>query len=270
MQTVLFLLFCVVSVWAVPARNGAQRIVGGEVTTIDQHPYMAAMLVYVSSANAYLQSCGGAILNERTILSAGHCYVSMREPLIPDPSIWRVRVGSSFSQSGGSVHNVAQIFNYPEYHPQQLDHDISVIHLASSIVFNANAQAAKIPAPNYILADNEPIWAVGWGINSWIGGVPSEQLKHVQLHVANQETCKQQNHMYVITDTMICFGADGPGKGTCQQDSGGPNIHRVGNDNVVVGVTAFGYRCGEANQYPDVAIRVTEYFDWILENAFTG
>ncbi|KAJ2948063.1 hypothetical protein O0L34_g9860 [Tuta absoluta] len=266
MRTVLVLVFFVASVWAVPTRNGSQRIVGGEFTTIDQHPYIAAMLRYDSWANAYSQSCGGTILNERTILSAAHCYLS-----VTNPNNWRVRVGSTFRHSGGFVHNVALIINYPEYDHREYDHDISVIHLATSIVFNELAQLAQIPAPSYILPDNAPIWSVGWGQTSY-NGVASDQLKHVQLYVTNQEVCKNklESQKMFITDTMLCFSANEPGHGTCQQDSGGPNIHRVGENNVIVGVTAFGVRCGEADQYPDVTIRVTEYFDWILDNAFTG
>ncbi|KAI5634522.1 trypsin domain-containing protein [Phthorimaea operculella] len=264
MRTFWILLFFVASVFAVPERNGAERIVGGEVTTIDQHPYIAAMLRLNTLANEFLQSCAGTILNERTILSAAHCYVTE-----PNPNNWRVRVGSTFRHSGGFVHNVARIFNHPQYDPQGFDHDISVLHLASSIVFNALAQPAQIPAPNYILADNEPIWSSGWGQTSY-NGVASDQLKHLQLYVTNQGVCKQIHTSVPITDTMLCFSAYGPGQGTCQQDSGGPNVHRFGNNNVVVGVTAFGVRCGEADQWPDVTMRVTEYFDWILENAYTG
>ncbi|KAJ2948065.1 hypothetical protein O0L34_g9862 [Tuta absoluta] len=264
MRTVLVLVLFAASVWAVPRRNGSQRIVGGEVTTIAQHPYIAAMLRYNPNTNEFFQNCGGTILNERTILSAAHCFTSE-----PNTNNWRVRVGSSFRHSGGFVHNVARIFVYPEYDPKEYDHDISIIHLATSIVFNELAQLAQIPAPSYILPDNEPIWSIGWGQTSY-QGVASDQLKHVQLYVTNQEVCKNILNDLPISDTMLCFSATIPGQGTCQQDSGGPNIHRVGENNVIVGITAFGKRCGEADQYPDVTIRVTEYFDWILDNAFTG
>ena len=46
-------------------RNG--RIVGGRDATIEEFPFMAAMLWQGGS------NCGGSILNANTILSAAHC-----------------------------------------------------------------------------------------------------------------------------------------------------------------------------------------------------
>ncbi|KAI5645001.1 trypsin domain-containing protein [Phthorimaea operculella] len=265
MQTFLVLLVSLTSVLAGPTRNGPQRIVGGDLTTIDQHPYIAAMLVMRSSNPInFQQSCGGTILNQRTILSAAHCYSYQNN----DPSIWRIRVGSSFSNSGGVVHNVARIINFPQYDPDGFDHDISVIHLATSVVYNNLVQAAHIPGPNYVLPENTVIWSSGYGQTAF-QGVASVQLKHVQLRVDNQEACAR-SYPSVLTPTMLCLRAASAGHGTCQQDSGGPNIHRSGGNNVVVGVTAFGNGCGEADVDPDVTARVSSYSIWIQENQFVS
>lgn len=44
------------------------RIVGGENTTIEEHPYM------VSVEQTGSHCCGGSILTNRYILSAAHCF----------------------------------------------------------------------------------------------------------------------------------------------------------------------------------------------------
>ncbi|KAI5645000.1 trypsin domain-containing protein [Phthorimaea operculella] len=267
MQTVVVLLISIVSaLGAVPGRNGEQRVVGGEVTTIDKHPYMAALLSR-AYFGMFLQSCGGTILNERTILTAAHCFDFGNN----DPDRWRVRVGSSFRHFGGFVHNVARIIRYPEYNTSSSwDYDIAVLHLASSMVFNDVVQPALIAGANYIPPDHDPVWASGWGA-TWEDGFSSPQLKHVELRVANQQVCEQFFSEGIITANMICVGADKPGQGTCIGDSGGPNIHHMGTNNVVVGVTSFLQgSCGEADLVPTVSTRVSRFSDWILANQFLG
>ncbi|KAI5645002.1 trypsin domain-containing protein [Phthorimaea operculella] len=245
---------------AAAQQNG--RITGGELTTIDQYPFAAAMLVDFSGIG-FRQSCGGSILNEKNILSAAHCFSPAG--VNDNPSIWRVRVGSTFSTSGGIVHSVQNIVNHPEYNVLPFNADVSVIHLSTRITFNALAQQVAIAGPSYIPADNDPIMAVGWGQTTF-QGVASEQLKRVQVWVVNQEVCREA-YSELLTDTMLCAGANALGQGVCQQDSGGPQVHTDPQGNfVLVGITAFGDPCGQTTN-PAVTARVSSYSEWILANA---
>ncbi|KAI5635434.1 trypsin domain-containing protein [Phthorimaea operculella] len=256
MRVVLVLFISVASVLAGPTRYGGQKIIGGEVTTIDLYPYAAAM-IYEFFPQTFGLNCGGAILNEKSILSAAHCYSEKT-----DPSRWRVRVGSSFASSGGQVHNVVLLINHPDYYqsPYQLVHDVAVIHLQTFITFNALVRQALIAGPNYVLETDDPIQSIGWGMT---GEGFSEQLKHVQNHVFSREVCQQTYQGLTITDEMLCVGSDND-EGICTGDSGGPNIH---ND-VVVGVTSFGTpACAQAGK-PSVTARVSSYVPWILDNVF--
>ncbi|KAI5644995.1 trypsin domain-containing protein [Phthorimaea operculella] len=258
MLVVLVLLISSTSVLAGPARHGGQRIIGGEVTTIDQYPYAAAML-FEFGPNVFGQNCGGAILNERSILSAAHCYSNDKT----DPSRWRIRVGSTFASSGGQVHSALLLINHPQYNPSTFDNDIAVVHLATFMTFSALVRQAQIAGPNYVLETNDPIWSIGWGVVD--GGMQSEQLKHVQKRVFSRLTCQITYPFTRITDTMLCVGSDND-EGTCTGDSGGPNMH---ND-VIVGVTAFGTPiCGQAGR-PSVTARVSSYVAWIQDNVYTN
>ncbi|KAJ8735779.1 hypothetical protein PYW07_007399 [Mythimna separata] len=182
MQVLVVLSLSLIAVSAVPANP--QRIVGGALTTVDQYPTIAALL-YSYFGTSYSQACGGTIITHRAILTAGHC------PSGDSILKWRVRVGSSFANSGGLVHTVIGIFVHPNYNPRTIDNDVAILRTTATIVFGSVVQPAPIAGVNYNLRDNDTVIAAGWGTTS-SGGYPSEQLRHVQLWVINQSICRSR------------------------------------------------------------------------------
>ncbi|KAI8438838.1 hypothetical protein MSG28_011191 [Choristoneura fumiferana] len=252
MRAALLLLALGLAVVAAAPRN-PQRIVGGEVTSIEQYPYGAACM-YSWNLLTYHQSCGGAILNARAILSAAHCFIG------DTPPRWRVRVGSTLANSGGVVHSLSDIFNHPEYSGSTYDNDIAILHLATVITFNNQAQPASIAAPSYNLPDNDSVWAIGWGTTS-PGGVQSEQLRHVEVWVVNQAVCRARYAELglTITNQMLCSGwLDVGGRDQCQGDSGGPLFH----NNIIVGVCSWGQSSLPEKQQRIVGGSVTTIEQW--------
>ncbi|XP_059051221.1 trypsin CFT-1-like [Achroia grisella] len=255
MRSIFVCLTIIAAVAAVP-RN-PQRIVGGSVTTINTYPEIASLL-YSWNGVSFSQSCGGSILNYRSVLSAAHCFIG-------DPANrWRVRVGSTYANSGGIIHNVAAILNHPYYNSYNADSDISILRTVSNIVYSNVIQPASIASANYNLADNQIVWAAGWGAISY-GGPGSEQLRHVQIWTINQVTCRNRYSELglVVTDNMLCSGwLDVGGRDQCQGDSGGPLYH----NRVVVGVCSWGVQCA-LPRYPGVNARVSRFTAWIQGNA---
>ncbi|KAH9644582.1 hypothetical protein HF086_009157 [Spodoptera exigua] len=256
MRVLAILALCLAAVAAVPSRS--QRIVGGSVTTIDQYPTIASLL-YTRDWSSYWQNCGGTILNNRSILTAAHCTVG------DAVGRWRIRVGSTWANSGGVVHNVAQNIVHPQYNVGAIyNNDIAILRSATTFTFNNNVRAASIAGANYFPADNQAVWAAGWGDTFSGSHAGSEQLRHVQVVVINQNTCRNQYlfTIYSITDNMLCSGWPNGGRDQCQGDSGGPLYH----NGIVVGVCSFGIGCAEA-RYSGVNTRVSRYSSWIAANA---
>lgn len=82
-------------------------------------------------------------------------------------NLFQSRVGSSFASSGGTVHSTRLINVHPQYIPELTSSDIAVIRTLTSITYIPNAVAAgSIAGPNYVIADNQPLWASGWGFTS--------------------------------------------------------------------------------------------------------
>ncbi|CAD0200094.1 unnamed protein product [Chrysodeixis includens] len=242
----------VVAVTAVP--RDPTRIVGGDLTTIDKYPSMAALL-YSQNLLHYGQICGGTIINNRSILSAAHCIIG------PVPTL-RVRIGSSYANSGGEVLLLANTINHPEYSGN--NNDITILRTAVEIRYSDLVQPAPIAGSSYNLLDDEVVWATGWG-RIVQGGPTSEQLRDVQVWTVNHETCRQRYLLNLrrITTDMLCTGWLGVGgRDQCQGDSGGPVYH----NGVVVGVCSFGRGCASP-RFPGVNARVSSYANWIQANA---
>ncbi|XP_026756774.2 trypsin CFT-1-like [Galleria mellonella] len=255
MRSIIVWLTVIAAVAAVP--KNPQRIIGGALTNINNYPEIAALLFSWNGA-AYSQACGGSILNKRSILSAAHCFVG-------DPANrWRVRVGSTNANSGGVVHNVNAIITHGSYNSGTNDNDVSILRLSSNLAYTDVIQPASIAGSSYNLADNQVVYAAGWGATS-VGGSGSEQLRHVQIWTVNHETCRNRYAEigHTLTDNMLCSGwLDVGGRDQCQGDSGGPLYH----NKVVVGVCSWGVQCALA-RYPGVNARISRYATWIQENA---
>ncbi|XP_075982469.1 trypsin, alkaline C-like [Anticarsia gemmatalis] len=250
MRVFILLAACYAAVSAVPFNS--QRIVGGEVTTIDKYPSMVVILQGWDTVNFY-QICGGTILNQRSVLTAAHCF----DP--PTVSWYRARVGSTFAHSGGTLHVVGSFLFHPDYN--YFDHDIALMRTASPIVYSNVVQPAPIAGANYFLGDNEVTWATGWG-TIYLMGPRSEELRHVQFWTINQTICRER-YRGTLGDNFLCVGwLDVGGRDQCHGDSGGPVYHH----GVVVGVSHGGTGCASP-LYPGLNMRVTHYSNWIQANA---
>ncbi|XP_022821673.1 trypsin, alkaline B-like [Spodoptera litura] len=249
-------IFFALFVATASAASNPQRIVGGQLTTIDQYPSISSLL-YSENLVAWFQRCGGIIINNRAILSAAHCFY--RDPI----NRWRIRVGSTFAHSGGVMHAASNVIIHPNFDDRTLDSDICVVHSASAFTFNNNVRAASIAGSNYWVGDYQPVWAAGWG-STFDGGPGSNQLRHVMVLTVNQDICRANYGLVFIqiTENMLCSGWPTGGRDQCDGDSGGPLYH----NGVVVGVCSFGLGCG-LDSLHGVNARVSRFSSWIAANA---
>ncbi|XP_075975708.1 trypsin, alkaline C-like [Anticarsia gemmatalis] len=256
MRALVALALFVAAVSAAP-KTFDNRIIGGSVTTINNYPSIVPLLFSSNWVN-FIQDCGATILNQRSLLTAAHCFHDAKN----DIRRWMFRVGSSFAHSGGVQHYISQIIIHPSYNRPTIDNDVAVLRSSNNINYINNAvQPASIAGSNYNLGDNQVVWAAGWGVTEF--GWPSEQLRHVQVWTINQGVCRQRYGQAAITDNMLCSGwLDVGGRDQCQGDSGGPLYH----NGIVVGVTSWGSGCGNAF-FPGVNARVSRFTSWIQSNA---
>ncbi|XP_075974128.1 trypsin CFT-1-like [Anticarsia gemmatalis] len=276
------------------AKAGSLRIAGGSVTTINNYPSMAVVLGSPDFV-VYRHICGGTILNNRSILTAAHCFTSRSfgfESRLGSPDFVvyrhicggtilnnrsiltaahcftvgddlrrnRFRVGSSWATSGGVVHTASRIIMHPQYTPL-IWNDIAILQTGNAISYNDVVRPGSFAGPNSNIPDDTAVWAAGWGKTGPNDG-NSEQLKHAQLWTMSQAACRQR-WGNVIDDDMICVQAREENTGQCSGDSGGPLYF----NNVVIGVLSFGGNVCGVREDPTVSMRVSRYIHWIQANA---
>ncbi|XP_026739097.1 trypsin, alkaline A-like [Trichoplusia ni] len=252
MKVFVLLAVCCAAVAALPA----ERIAGGAAVPIESHPSAVALL-YTQNWFNYLQSCGGVIINSRSVLTGGVCAKN-------DPANrWRARIGSTFPNHGGEIYLFQTIIVHPEFDLDSLINDVAIMRTNNPIAFSNVASAAAIAGTNYNLGDNTLLTAVGWG-QTMFGG--SEQLRRVEVQIINHSICASRyiTHTGItVTNDMFCSGwLDQGWRDTCRGDEGGPLYH----NNVVYGIFSFNNGCGSAF-FPSVNTRVPAFSSWIQANA---
>ncbi|XP_075987280.1 trypsin-like [Anticarsia gemmatalis] len=247
------------------------RIVGGVDTTIQKYPFAVQIQYHMQLW------CGGTLVTKRHVLSAAHCFVSQKDGKVASPDSFSVRVGTATLGTRGTVQYVSMILTHGAYNRQTQNNDVAVLMLSLYVTLSPEVQVAYVPIPGEIVPDKRPVVAVGWGNTNYTethSNQHSAILKEVTLATVSRKLCARQYHMQSSDmRNMICAGRIWVGGAdTCQGDSGGPLVYQ----NVVVGITSWGQRCGDP-RHPGVYTKVAAYTSWInntiiysLTNGATG
>jgi len=225
------------------------KIVGGSNAKRGEFPWQVSWRQFGS------HSCGGSILNENWVLSAGHCC----EGILGSGDVVAGGV-DIYLPEGVEQHKSITKFKNPDYDSATINNDVCLLKVDSPFEFNDEIGPVPVDT-NMEWAADATFTVSGWGTKSE-GGLVSEKLQKVNVPHVMPEQC-QSNYAssgYDITDGMICAGE--AGKDSCQGDSGGPLVAQTENGPVLVGVVSWGIGCAR-DGYPGVYARVAKYADWI-------
>jgi trypsin len=229
---------------------GGKRIVGGEPTTIDKHPWQVAITIK-RSAGSYL--CGGSIIARKWILSAAHCFqVSDR------PDMVRAKAGATNYLRQGVWSQIEKVVIHDQYSPATHENDLALIKLK---VAPAGRVIPLVDASQTIPL-SEPLEVTGWGATAEAGGAARGLMQAVVPYVDNAICNEAASYDGHVLPGMMCAGRREGGVDSCQGDSGGPLVWRTDAGPVIVGVVSFGEGCGRQLKY-GVYTRVSAYRDWI-------
>lgn len=249
---VLGFAWCLImSCFATPQYDG--RIVGGQVTEIEDFPYQASVQLHGQHL------CGGAIIGDYFILTAAHCFEQPWTELD-----YTVRLGSTQHATGGELLSLRQIIRHAGYNAVTHDNDLALLLLHGSLNYTQQLQAVPMASAQDELTPDTVLHVSGWGYQSEQGdeGV-SPVLRYVDVGHVETAVCRRAYRKVLpITQRMLCAARDG--QDSCQGDSGGPLVgYQPGStQGKLYGIVSWGLGCAKP-EYPGVYTSVAAFRSWI-------
>lgn len=103
----------------------------------------------------YRHQCGGAIINNRWILSAAHCVVNRTA------ASYVARVGTNVYNQGGAVYGISKFVAHPAFNAAVRSYDVALIQTKTNIIYNAYTKS--ITLAKSIKPAGSAATTAGWG-----------------------------------------------------------------------------------------------------------
>lgn len=235
-----------------PARS---RIVGGKRANVSEYGWMA-VLVENLSRRAF---CGGSLINDQFILTAGHCMLKQ------DESSFHVVIGENdiTSPNSESLFRVKRVFTHPLFSgPPDFANDLSLVQLDRKVDISARRTPVCLPRSSvsvYPTSRYGYLMVAGWGLLQEKGRQPKTLIEADVIQRSSAYCSRVYGPKF--TSRHIC--ANSLSSSVCNGDSGGPLMLRSSGKIFEIGVVSYGYVCGNF-RYPAAFTRTQSYLDWIF------
>ncbi|XP_053680880.1 CLIP domain-containing serine protease B4-like [Anopheles nili] len=215
--------------------------------------------------------CVGTLIHESLVLTAAHCLHTLAvEHLRLFFGVSLIsKLEECLDDEECQERKASEFIVHPDYNSHTHLNDIALIRLSEPVDTLNHVLPACLPL-DYIFDESRSsdthVISLGWGVT--YGGEMSDSKRMVQLRVISLAECSEQlkesqrfnaSMMY----SLMCTTGVIAGQDVCQGDSGAPLLQLHENRFFAVGVVTFGPKCGTGSA-PGVAIRVSEYVNWIL------
>ncbi|XP_076621621.1 soluble guanylate cyclase 89Db [Colletes latitarsis] len=233
------------------------RIVGGNVTSVYEYPWMVSM----SKQGRFY--CAGSLITRRHVLTAAHCMEKFDKRNI---KLVLADNNRPKLDKQAIVRRIKSVIIHENFHSYTYNNDIAIIEMDRPVDVNGIVRTACLPEDKAIDYTGATATVVGWGQTGETEPV-SDELRKVNLPILSQEECDEAGyHKNRITENMFCAGFLDGKLDACFGDSGGP-LHVKGTYGhlEVVGIISWGRGCAEPN-YPGIYTKLTNYLGWLKDH----
>ncbi|XP_058891805.1 granzyme A-like [Acipenser ruthenus] len=244
----LGLCICAVTLLRIPG-DVCMEIIGGKEVAKHSRPYMAL----IKRMNVAV--CGGAVIKEKWVLTAAHCYDKKLTVVLGAHSCSKL-------EQDQQTFKVKQLIPHSCFDNETGVNDLMLLELDKAAKLNKFVSKLKLPATFKDVKAKSQCRVAGWGTTNQKNNTASDILMEVNVTVFDRRTCNEKkyyNFKPVITNEMLCAGDKRGKKDTCRGDSGGPLIC----DNEFKAITSFGHKSG-CGKIPGVyTLLTTKHVQWI-------
>ncbi|XP_063697690.1 trypsin-1-like [Culicoides brevitarsis] len=263
MNRFLIFFFILINFHAIFAKiHGHHRIIGGKKAFEGQFPFIV-LINY---------KCGGSVLTENHVLTAGHCvtFLDYRGKFHFFQKFVLMFGQTRVENNQNWVHRTAKKVMLHEnfsFNGQIFFNDIAILEFSKPLEFGKTIQAVKLSQ----ISDEAEIASkffttIGWGLTD--DGYQSNDLLFVDMKTISLDECQATldeilYKSFKLNEGIMCVESTSlhPLGATCNGDSGGPLV--VEGTNLLVGITSWGPNNCTRKPHPYGFTRVAFYLDWI-------
>uniref|UniRef100_A0A3B3DX26 trypsin n=1 Tax=Oryzias melastigma TaxID=30732 RepID=A0A3B3DX26_ORYME len=233
------------------------KIVGGTITSVESHPWMAAVF-WRSKSKQKVFRCGGSLISACWVLTAAHCFPdghfsvtlgknALNESNLDTEQTFRVDkifIHEGFDNSDGNYNNDIALLKLRSKHGRCAEESASV-------------KPVCLPPPEQTLHPGYTCQVSGFGKEK------HEYLREAQVNLLAEDVCRREDYYgNMVTDNMICASSPNWSQDACKGDSGGPLVCEAADRFFLFGVVSWGDGCAQEFR-PGVYTRVSHYNTWI-------
>ncbi|KAM3859919.1 plasminogen activator, urokinase b [Diretmus argenteus] len=247
------------------------KIVGGTITTVESHPWIAAIF-WRSRSRQKVFRCGGSLISPCWVLTAAHCF-----PDGSDTKARRFSVTLGKNALNETDPTQEQTFRVEEVHIHEsfdntegnFNNDIALLKLKAK-----HGQCAQdtrtvntvcLPPSRQSLNSGILCEIAGYGKEKQGLWYNSKYLREAKVNLLAHNVCQQKDYYgNMVTENMFCAGRPDWSQDACEGDSGGPLVCEMDNRFFLFGIVSWGDGCAK-EFHPGVYTTVTNYNQWIEE-----
>jgi len=204
-----------------------EGIINGQPATIGQFPHQVSL----SLTNPV---CGGAILDENTVITAGHCCYYYETQL-------RVLAGVVSLDSNADTrqerHVRETIIHEDASHYSPYGSDICLVKLSQPLELDGiTAAPVTLPTNDDGLEEGDFAVISGWGAQDPRGGDYPTILHWANIPIVDKDKCNVI-YEYTVEDYELCAG--GNGKDASYGDNGSPLLCGNPDDRIMCGLMSW-------------------------------